>query len=333
MGILNKMDVYFIAFQNADFFSIDYVSFARLRHYGFQNYISYPFSRFQRMDFGLSWHNINYSILEQRWNEYGSEYTPTSTSTFSTILPRMSWIYDNSVFGFTGPIDGFRKNTTLTINPGLGSGSVNFQTLKTDIRKYWRIGREYTLAFRGFFGKSLGPGKQNFFLGGVPYLIGGRGETNGEKDETNFRDVILDASNNSLINDVYFTEYAWPLRGARFGERFGYASSLFNIEVRFPFINYLAFGFPLKMIFGNIRGHAFVDIGAAWQSFEEFTTNKWPERYGTNLSGSYSPWVMTSGLGTKINLGYFLLKIEMAWDRNPNGYSRPQWYFSLGPDW
>ena len=32
-------------------------------------------------------------------------------------------------------------------------------------------------------------------------------------------------------------------------------------------------------------------------------------------------------------LGYFLLKIEMAWDRNPNGYSRPQWYFSLGPDW
>ena len=27
--------------------------------------------------------------------------------------------------------------------------------------------------------------------------------------------------------------------------------------------------------------------------------------------------------------GYFI----MAWDRNPNGYTRPQWYFSLGPDW
>ena len=54
------------------------------------------------------------------------------------------------------------------------------------------------------------------------------------------------------------------LRGARFAERFGNTTSLFNIEVRFPFINYLALGFPLKMIFGNIRGHAFVDIGAAW---------------------------------------------------------------------
>ena len=330
----NKMDLYFIAFQNANFFSIDYVSFARLRHYGLQNYISYPFSRFQRLDFGLSWHNINYAILEQSWNEFGNpEYIATSDSTFSTVLPRVSWIYDNSVFGFTGPIDGFRKNTTLTINPGLGSGSTSFQTLKSDIRKYWRIGRDYTIAFRGFIGKSIGPGKQNFFLGGVPYLLAGGGETNGKKDDNNFREVILDASNNSLINDIYFTEYAWPLRGARFGERFGYAASLFNIEVRFPFINYLALGFPLKMIFGNIRGHAFVDIGAAWQSLDEFTTNKWPERYGTNLSENYSPWVMTSGLGTKINLGYFLLKIEMAWDRNPNGYSKPQWYFSLGPDW
>jgi len=42
---------------------------------------------------------------------------------------------------------------------------------------------------------------------------------------------------------------------------------------------------------------------------------------------------MTSGIGVKINLGYFLLRVESAWDRNPNGFSKPQWYFSLGPDW
>ena len=123
------------------------------------------------------------------------------------------------------------------------------------------------------------------------------------------------------------------MRGARFAERFGNTTSLFNIEVRFPFINYLALGFPLKMIFGNIRGHAFLDVGAAWDSSNEFSNNKWPDRYGNNVSGNYSPWVSTAGLGTKINLGYFLLKIEMAWDRNESGYSKPQWYFSLGPDW
>ena len=161
----------------------------------------------------------------------------------------------------------------------------------------------------------------------------GRGETNGIPDNSNFREVITDTANATLIHDVYFTEYAWPLRGARFAERYGNTTSLFNIEVRFPFINYLALGFPLKMIFGNIRGHAFVDIGAAWDSPSEFSSKDWPKRYGQNVSGNYSPWVSTAGLGTKINLGYFLLKIEMAWDRNSNGYSKPQWYFSLGPDW
>ena len=164
-------------------------------------------------------------------------------------------------------------------------------------------------------------------------MLGGGGETNGVKDNSNFREVILDTSNVSIIHDIYFTEYAWPLRGARFTERFGNSTSLFNIEVRFPFINYLALGFPLKMIFGNIRGHAFMDIGAAWDNADEFSSKIWPDRYGPNVTGDYSPWVTTAGLGTKINLGYFLLKIEMAWDKNPGGYSKPQWYFSLGPDW
>ena len=117
--------------------------------------------------------------------------------------------------------------------------NLEFQTLKSDLRKYWKIGKNYTIAVRAFIGSSLGKDKQNFFLGGVPYLLGGRGETNGEKDTGNFREVLTDTSNSTLIHDIYFTEYAWPLRGARFGERFGNNTALFNLEVRFPFINYL----------------------------------------------------------------------------------------------
>ena len=209
------------------------------------------------------------------------------------------------------------------------------------MRKYLRFGKDYTFAVRAFFGKSLGENKQKFFLGGMPYLLAGGGETNGRDDISLFREVLLDTANASLIHDLYFTEYAFPLRGARFAERFGNTTSLFNLEVRFPFINYLALGFPLKVIFGNIRGHAFMDIGAAWDEVGEFNNknrygpnnSKWPERYGFNNSTDFSPWVTTIGLGTKINLGYFLLRIETAWDKNTNGYSKPQWYFSLGPDW
>jgi outer membrane protein assembly factor BamA len=330
----NKIDYHFVAFQNANFFNVDYYSIGRLRHYGLQGFISHPFNRFQRIDYGLSWHNIKYSILEQRLDEFNQiQYETTYSSKYSTILPNVSWVFDNTVFGFTGPIDGFRQNTSMTISPGYGSDNLKFQTLKLDMRKYWRIGKDYTLAVRGFLGRSMGPNKQKFFLGGIPFLIGGGGETNGKEDNSHFRSVILDTSNASLIHDIYFTEYAFPLRGARFAERFGSNTTLINLEFRFPFINYLALGFPLKVIFGNIRGHAFMDIGASWDENDEFNTTQWPNRYGRDNTGDFSPWVSTVGLGTKINLGFFLLRIETAWDKNPNGYSKPQWYFSLGPDW
>ena len=140
----NKMDFYFIAFQNANFFSVDYWSLGRLRHYGLQTFISHPFSRFQRFDYGLSWHNINYSILEQRLDEFSQiRYETTQSSEYSTILPTVSWVFDNSVFGFTGPIDGFRQNTSFTVSPGYGSNNLKFQTLKLDGRKYWRFGKDY----------------------------------------------------------------------------------------------------------------------------------------------------------------------------------------------
>ena len=336
----NRRDYYFTAFQNADFFNIGYDYYtglyttARLRHYGIQFLVSNPFNRYNRIDLGFSWHNISYSILRPMLTGYNYtevRYEEIESEIFSTILPTISWVYDNSVFGFTGPIDGFRKNTSLTFSPGYGTDSLDFQTMKIDARKYWRFGRDYTLAVRTFIGKSFGPDKQKFFMGGIPYMLAGGGETNGKKDTGQYRDVLLDTSNTSLIQDIYFTEYAFPIRGARFAERFGSNALLANIEMRFPFINYLALGFPLKVIFGNIRGHAFLDIGAAWDD-GEFSKDGWPYEYGKQYN-KYSPWVATLGLGTKINLGYFLLRIEAAWDKNPNGYSKPQWYFSLGPDW
>ena len=73
--------------------------------------------------------------------------------------------------------------------------------------------------------------------------------------------------------------------------------------------------------------------GSAWDELYEFSNKKWPSKYGVYNLGDYSPWVVTAGIGVKINLGYFLLRIESAWDKNPDGFSKPQWYFSLGPDW
>ena len=105
-------------------------------------------------------------------NTFGQEELvkrPGSSTKFTTILPRASWIYDNSIFGFTGPIDGYRQNVSITASPGWNT-DFKFQTVKLDARKYWRFGRDYTLAVRGFFGSSQGKNAQKFFLGGIPYL-------------------------------------------------------------------------------------------------------------------------------------------------------------------
>lgn len=331
-NLKNRINYYFSAFQTADFFTTGYTGLARLRHYGVAGVGSGPVSRFMRFDLGLSYHTITYQVWEQ--NIYTGEFKPVYNSGFSAVLPSISWVFDNSVFGYTGPVDGMRNNISWEIAPKIPASKVQFNTLSLDFRKYYRINRNYTLAARVMAGKSMGPNPQKFFLGGLPYWLFGRGETDGKKDASQYQQVILDTDNETLLQDIYFARYATPIRGARYSERFGANTIMGNFEFRFPFINYLAVGFPFKAIFGNIRGHTFFDIGAAWDNKSEFSSKSAMQaKYGNSISSSATPTIMGFGIGMKINLGYFLLRIDTAWDVNSGGgYSRPQYYFSLGPD-
>ncbi len=329
----NRVNWYFTGFQTADFFSDVYsTQIARLRHYGAALYAAVPLNRFMRFDVGASYHTINYQQWQQ--DNLTLEYEVVQEDGFSATLPITSWVFDNTVYGYTGPVDGTRQNVSFFTSPKTGKDGIEFYTLSWDFRKYWLIGREYSLAFRFFTGKSVGPNAQKYILGGLPYWLFGRGETDGEKDKSNYRDGILNTDNETLLEDIYFANYATPVRGSRYYERFGTNVILSNMEFRFPFINYLALGFPFKAIFGNIRGHTFFDIGAAWDNPKEFTdTDYMMNKYGQGISALATPTIRGFGVGMKINLGYFLLRFDTAWDVNSDGgYSRPQYYLSLGPD-
>ena len=155
-----------------------------------------------------------------------------------------SYIFDNTVYGYTGPIDGVRHNTTLKISPGLGTSKLKYQTIKFDIRKYYMFSRFTSLAGRVTIGKSFGPNPQKFVLGGLQNWIGGRGETFGRKDNSQFRSQPIDTSNTSMLVDVYLSDFVFPMRGYRFFERTGSNVALMNLEFRFPFL--FAFGIPNK---------------------------------------------------------------------------------------
>ena len=238
--------------------------------------------------------------------------------------------YFNSVFGYTGPVDGFRQNLSLKSSPALGDGNLQFNTLIWDARKYIRYGKYFSFAGRLMLGKSMGSDKQQFFLGGLPNWYFGNGETNGVDDSRPSRAPILEETDNILKN-VFFAEYAMPVRGARYVERQGSNVTLMNFEYRFPFL--FAFGPPKRITATYLFGHFFYDIGAAWDQRKEF----WDEDL---LSQKYndesitSPIISGFGTGFKLFTPFGLLRIDVAWDIEDNGgYSKPQYYFSFGADW
>ncbi len=280
-----------------------------LRNFSLMSYLSHPFSRFMRVEGGLSYHYFSFS----EWQEVNYyEFEEVSNEDFSVVLPVTSWVYDNTVYGYTGPIDGFRQNTTLVVSPGWGSKKMDFKTLKMDFRKYYKIGRYSSLAGRLTLGTSRGADKQKFYLGGLQNWIYGTGETDGVKDNSHFRNNLLDGEND--LEDVFFSEFVVPVRGRRYMEQVGSNVALANFEFRFPFL--LALGVPEKFMISNLGSHLFFDIGTAWDKGSEFEES-----------------IAGFGWGMKINMGYFLLRIDSAWDINESGYSKPQYYFSLGTDW
>jgi outer membrane protein assembly factor BamA len=98
---------------------------------------------------------------------------------------------------------------------------------------------------------------------------------------------------------------------------------LSTVELRFPFLDYLTLAFPLPIGLSNIRGSAFVDAGAVWDQNSHFR--------GMN-NGRLQDIKLGYGFGPRINLGYFVLKMDVSWLTDFSKISKPQVYFSLSDD-
>lgn len=122
----------------------------------------------------------------------------------------------------------------------------------------------------------------------------------------------------------------YTLRGYDYGEIRGTRIALTNFEFRFPLIDQLSLGFP-PITFRNIRGAFFFDMGGAWtrvdgrEDFQPFESGGKIGRLN-DLQAAY-------GFGIRINLGFFLLRYDIA---QPTDLSRSlgssKDYFSLGVD-
>ena len=333
----NRINYYGTLFQQANTFSLgysltsDYIG--KLRDYGIGFFAQYPFSKFSRIDFGGTLRSVNYEVKE--FDIYNLTYDSVYTENLTAMMPMVSWVFDNTTNTYTGPNDGLKQYLTFQFSPDIGDDSIPFQTIKFDIRKYFKINRNYSIAARLMLGKSIGDNPQRFFLGGNSQMtIFSDTQTEGRDDSGFYAERVLEYENSSLLEDIYFSEYVFPVRGSRYRERTGENVAVANFEFRFPFVNYVDVSFPARIRFGNIFGHIFVDVGAAWDSSDEFSNSALVrEKYGLS-DPEASAIISTFGIGMKMFTPWALLRLDTAWDRYPNGdYSKPQYILSIGYDW
>tara|TARA_B100000287_G_scaffold220673_2_gene208146 strand:- start:3017 stop:6133 length:3117 start_codon:yes stop_codon:yes gene_type:complete len=333
----NRTNYYGTLFQYANLFSLgysidtDYIGL--LRDYGVGFFAQYPFSKFNRIDVGTTLRGISYEIKEIDY--WTGDVRTNYTENLQSFVPLVSWVYDNTTNTYTGPNDGLRQYLTFQFSPDIGDDSLAFKTIKFDIRKYFKINRNYSIATRMMLGRSFGRDPEKFFLGGSSQMtFYSDTQTEGRDDSGLYAQRILDYDNSTILEDVFFTEYVFPVRGARYRERTGENVAVANLEFRFPFINYVDVSFPARIRFGNIFGHLFLDVGAAWDDSKEFDDSSLVrQKYNLN-SEDASPIISTFGVGMKIFTPWALVRLDTAWDRYPNGdYSKPQYILSIGYDW
>lgn len=281
-----------------------YLNLFRFRNYGAVLSASLPINRFHRFDFGLSLLNVSSENLDAPSEE---------AQKVTYFIPAISFVRDNTIWGYTAPIDGTRYRIDLFGNPLIQAEKYGFYSILADYRGYMKFWNDYSFAYRFSGGYSDGNNPQRFFMGGVENWINRRFSTG---------DIPIDSP-----TDFAFLTSALPMRGFDYAERIGTRYSLMNLEFRFPLIRYLLTG-ALPILFQNVLGVAFIDVGTTWNKNRElqlFTKNEFGSLVSKDL-------LMGTGFGARLYFLYFLLKFDLAWSYNVDSFSKPIFYFSLGTD-
>jgi outer membrane protein assembly factor BamA len=272
----------------------------------------YPLSRFQRIEAGMRFANVDDALLK-----INEPYNPsTGFATQDPFLetdnlpgvtyfqPSAALVFDNSLFGYVGPFYGRRYRLELAQTVG----DWDFSQVTADYRRYDRILGPIVFASRILYFGRIGADAREFrIFAGSTDLI--RGNTSGSYRR-----------NECLNADDVGSETGCSELDRLIGTQIGIASA----ELRFPILN-PSFGVPAA--FPPLEGAIFYDIGLAW---DQQSTLKWRRAAGDDPIRVRTP-LKTLGFSVRANLfGFAVARLD---------YSIPQdrrevkglWTFSLGP--
>lgn len=277
--------------------------------------IYYPRSIFERFEFGLGGTYITRDRIIETFNLSTGRFDRDTERLRSLVLarPSVAWVYDNALFGFTGPTTGQRAR----IEYARAFGDFNLNDLLVDVRRYWGLGGRFSFAARVQSLWRAGPDARHFPLyWGGPYFIRGYDGGSFDRDEC---DASRERAEEGGVADSAIT--ACPVRDQLVGASFALASA----EFRFPVLNWLDLGF-VPVGFPPIDGALFFDAGLAWMPGNTLVLRR---------EESESPFqvrspVTSAGLGLRMNVFYVVLRLDYTIPFNRPDH-RGVWSFSLGP--
>lgn len=223
-------------------------------------FVAYPFNRHHRFEVGGGVSRYSYRV-DRWWQDfygYGGRDRVTSQEASQLGFGRLDpfniqqvnagFVGDNSIFGLTAPLQGFRYR--LGVEQSFGT--FNFMAYNIDVRRYLRF-KPVTVAGRVYSYMRVGSGEQSLFplFIGYPYLM--RGFENGEEIK---RYIFDSETGGNVLGYTYENSYT-NLSGSRM--------AIANFEVRLPFTG------PEKiaavksgLLFSDLN--FFVDAGLAWRA-------------------------------------------------------------------
>ncbi len=280
-------------------------------YYQLGGFASYPFSQVQRFELqgGLNYIDFNNVVYTRAYSMYDNtlilnekEKLP-SPDGLAMAYASAALVYDSAFFGATAPILG--QSYRLEASPTVGS--LKFNSLLADFRKYLMPVKPFTLAFRALTYGRYGKGADDERL--YPMFLGYDTLVRGY----NYGSFTAEEIDPAYAGDRYFD----------FNRLWGSRMLVANFELRFPLFGALGIGkgfygiFPLDVL-------AFYDIGVAWDSSNS------PRLPIIKPDGIQKP-ISSAGVGARINLfGYVVLGVNYVkpFDRP---YKGAYWQFSFYP--
>jgi hypothetical protein len=238
-------------------------------------FAQYPLSRFLRFEGGIS--ASMYSFRVDSINNYyvggrlveRAEYRGQSPESFLMFRTHLAYVGDQSRFGLTSPMDGYRYRFQIDRS----FGEFNFWGLRGDYRQYFFM-NPLSLGLRLMHFGRYGPDSdqlQPIFLGN-PYLVRGysfRGITRTGQTSEDFISI-----NNMLGSKI----------------------AVVNAELRLPFTGPRELALiRSRMFFSDLV--LFADSGLAWNDFEDINFTWRPNRD----NGERIP-IISTGLALRMNL-------------------------------